>query len=551
MSRRPLRCTAFALLLALAGIAFLRLPADAAVAAPNTSSSAVMILLDVNRSPFKAFLIDERAAIRGYVDALKPGVKVGLISFSNHWRLVLAPTGDHARLDSALKAVKTAGPSSLGLARAISGAAAEMALAGSSGNDRLLVLSDGEDVQHSVAPGRIPIDVLTWSSDADDNVAAIKALAHATGGRVGDPANAAALTGIFASTPSVKPSPAKSTGASTGTATSTRVSSAVKKTPVWLIAGVFLILFLLAVIGLRALRPGDQGRRRLLQLERYGPRGALPANAEVAGDSKAAGAVMNLASRFLRSSNAEPRLAARLDIAGISRKPAEWALLGASATIVLIALLVILTGNALVAIPLGGLCGWLGMRLLLSVRISRRRTAFARQLPDMLQLVAGSLQAGFSLPQAFDGVTREDTQPSSGEIARALAETRLGAEIDDALSGVAERMDSDDMRWTVMAIRIQREVGGNLAEVLLNTVDTMRERAFLRRQVRSLSGEGRLSAWILGGIPVVLAAWLFYSSPSYMEPLYKTAYGLLMLGGAGVLFVLGVLWMRVLIRVEV
>jgi tight adherence protein B len=112
-------------------------------------------------------------------------------------------------------------------------------------------------------------------------------------------------------------------------------------------------------------------------------------------------------------------------------------------------------------------------------------------------------------------------------------------------------MDSVDMRWTVMAIRIQREVGGNLAEVLRNTVDTIRERAYLRRQVRTLSGEGRLSAYILVAIPIVLAGWLFFSSASYMRPLYTTVWGLLMIVGASVLFVIGVLWMRVLIRTEV
>jgi tight adherence protein B len=112
-------------------------------------------------------------------------------------------------------------------------------------------------------------------------------------------------------------------------------------------------------------------------------------------------------------------------------------------------------------------------------------------------------------------------------------------------------MESDDLRWTVMAIRIQREVGGNLAEVLRTTVATIRERTYLRRQVRVLSGEGRLSAYILGILPLLVAGWLFFASPDYVRLLYTTTVGVIMLVCAGVMYVIGALWMRFLIRVVV
>jgi Flp pilus assembly protein TadB len=111
-------------------------------------------------------------------------------------------------------------------------------------------------------------------------------------------------------------------------------------------------------------------------------------------------------------------------------------------------------------------------------------------------------------------------------------------------------MDSTDLRWTVMAIRIQREVGGNLAEVLRTTVGAMRERAFLRRQVHALSAEGRLSGYILVVLPILIGGWFFFSDPSYMRPLY-TLVGLIMLVGSAVLVVVGALWMRKLIKIEV
>ena len=169
----------------------------------------------------------------------------------------------------------------------------------------------------------------------------------------------------------------------------------------------------------------------------------------------------------------------------------------------------------------------------------------------MLQLIAGSLQSGFSLPQALDAVVREGTQPSMGEFSRALAEARLGADLEDALNRVADRMDSTDLRWTVMAIRIQREVGGNLAEVLRTTVGTMRERAFLRRQVSSLSAEGRLSAYILIALPVLIGGVVLLQRPELHAAAVHHP------GRAGharrraALIVVGALWMRKLIKVEV
>ena len=144
----------------------------------------------------------------------------------------------------------------------------------------------------------------------------------------------------------------------------------------------------------------------------------------------------------------------------------------------------------------------------LTVKESRRTSAFLAQLPDTLQLVAGSLSAGYSIPQAMDTVVREGQQPITGEFNRALVEARLGVPIEDAMDGIAERMKSKDFAWVVMAIRIQREVGGNLAELLTTVAATLRERERLRRQVSVLSAEGRLSAWILGLLPIVFALYL-------------------------------------------
>ncbi len=131
--------------------------------------------------------------------------------------------------------------------------------------------------------------------------------------------------------------------------------------------------------------------------------------------------------------------------------------------------------------------------------------------------MAGGLQAGLSLPQAVDSVVREGNEPMAGELRRALVEQRLGVDITDALEGVGQRMDSEDFGWIVMAIRIQREVGGNLAEILHTVADTLREREYLRRQVRALSAEGRLSGYILAGLPPLIFVYMMFANREYVE----------------------------------
>ncbi|MGD0376170.1 MAG: type II secretion system F family protein [Streptosporangiaceae bacterium] len=314
------------------------------------------------------------------------------------------------------------------------------------------------------------------------------------------------------------------------------------------LAAVFVALLVLALLAVGSLTRGDRNRDLVGQIEPYGARhGPAPA----AADGMVARTAVGWAARLLRSSNAEQRLAQRLDLAGIAQTPAEWVLLGGCACVVLTAALTILGGSILIGLPAGFLFGWLGMRLAVSVRITRRRAAFSDQLPDVLQFITGSLKSGFSLSLALGAVVREEVRPTAGEFARALAEARVGVDLEVALEAVANRMDCDDLRWAVMAIRIQREVGGNLAEVLGTTAGTMRERASLHRHMRGLTAEGRLSAYILTALPILVGGWLMFSDRSYMRPLYTTGLGLVMLGSAAVLFVLGALWMRVLIKVEV
>jgi len=196
------------------------------------------------------------------------------------------------------------------------------------------------------------------------------------------------------------------------------------------------------------------------------------------------------------------------------------------------------------------LLAWFATRAYLKIRISRRRAAFAEQLPDTLNLLVAALRTGFSLPQALDSVVRDGTQPIAAELARALARTRLGLSVEDALDKAAERMKSADFAWVVMAIRIQRQVGGNLGGLLETTSTTMRERTHLRRHIKSLSAEGRLSAYVLIALPILLACWMLISNREYIAPLYTTQIGWVLITiGVGCVS-MGWFWMNQMIKTE-
>ena len=180
-----------------------------------------------------------------------------------------------------------------------------------------------------------------------------------------------------------------------------------------------------------------------------------------------------------------------------------------------------------------------------------RKRKFVRQLPSMLQLLASSLRAGYALLQGVEAVAREIEEPMGAELRRVLAEARLGRSLDDALDEMAVRMKSDDFSWVVMAISIQRNVGGNLAELLDTVADTMQARTRLRREVKALTAEGRMSAIMLVIMPPALMLAMTFLSPGYLSPLFHETVGKFMLGAGAFLMVTGWFWMQKMIKVDV
>jgi tight adherence protein B len=150
--------------------------------------------------------------------------------------------------------------------------------------------------------------------------------------------------------------------------------------------------------------------------------------------------------------------------------------------------------------------------------------------------------------QSLDAVARESETPTSDEFRRLVVETRLGRDLDDGLEAMADRVGNEDFRWVVQAIQIHRQIGGDLAEVLDNVHQTLRERNQMRRKIKALSGEGKLSAIILFVLPLAMLVFVAAVNPDYLSELTGRTLGVVMLLGAGALMVVGGLWMRRITR---
>jgi tight adherence protein B len=304
--------------------------------------------------------------------------------------------------------------------------------------------------------------------------------------------------------------------------------------PALLFLGLVAVATALLLLALVVLPPGP-GR---VPLSRLDP-SAAPSSSALAGAGAVAGAAVE---RVLAKRGRLAEGADALERAGMTMRLPDFVLVVGLATV---------TGGVL-GFALGGpfpallfaAAAPLGAKLLLKFRAGRRQAAFADQLDDSLQLMAGSLRAGHSLLRAVDSVSQEAAAPTSEEFSRIVNETRVGRDLNDALDEVAARMGSDDFVWVAQAIAIHREVGGNLAEVLDAVGHTIRERNAIRRQVKALSAEGKLSAIVLMALPFGVTTFLSITNPAYIGRFTQSLMGYAMLGAACLMLVVGGLWLK-------
>ena len=304
----------------------------------------------------------------------------------------------------------------------------------------------------------------------------------------------------------------------------------------------------LAVISLlQRAKEHDEELAAILQL----PFGERDVPIEAVTESRAAllERSVTLATEGLEHFNLMARVASQLERARLPLRPGEFVLAAFGGGAALGAVMYFVTGQALlgaISAVAGPFVAWNFVKF----KVSRRRKAFEAQLPEALGLIASSLQAGHTALRAVQMMVEESEAPLSEEFERVVAETALGDPLVDALERMAHRLDVEDMVWVVQAIRIQQTVGGKLADLLFTLADFMRGREEIRREVKVLTAEGRLSAWVLGALPVFLFFAVKTMSPGYLDPMLRTP-GLFALIGAAVSVGIGMGMIMRMVKIDI
>lgn len=202
-------------------------------------------------------------------------------------------------------------------------------------------------------------------------------------------------------------------------------------------------------------------------------------------------------------------------------------------------------------IPVAIVGGFIGPQIYVGILKGRRLKAFDGQLGDALNLIVNSLRAGYSTMQAIEVIAREMPAPISTEFGRVVLELQLGVPFDTAMDNLMRRMPSKDMDLVVTAMSVQREVGGNLAEVLDAISFTIRERVRIKGEIKALTAQGRISGYIVTGIPFALGGFIYFMNRDYVLPLFTEPCGWMMLGTCVVLIIIGYVIINKIVSIEV
>jgi tight adherence protein B len=307
-----------------------------------------------------------------------------------------------------------------------------------------------------------------------------------------------------------------------------------------IILGVALLFLAPIMVGVALVLP----RTPEIAVDRRRPFEADPPSAL----TRIAEATVGALHRFLATRNVRLYNRDALENAGLRFSQAEYMVLVIAGAIVG-ALVGLVIGVPAISVLLVILAPFVG-HLVLGFLAGKRRAKFDAQLGDTLQLLSGGLRAGHSILRAIDAAAAESQSPTSEEMRRVITETSLGRDLLASLTDTSERMRNEDFVWIAQAIQINREVGGNLAEVLDQVNETIRERSEIKGHIKSLAAEGKFSAYILIAMPFGIVLMLMTVNPGYMNSMFTHPLGWGMIGASVVLMTIGSLWMRKIIDLK-
>lgn len=584
-------------------ISGVEVPSEATPVVQDTAPKEAVLVLDVSGSMRGPRLAAAKEAAINYVNGLPADVEIGLVSFNDTVTVDVRPTADKQAVIDAIGNLEAGRRTALW-----DGMIAGLDLARADLGARLLVLSDGgdtvsaatvDDVNTRAAAEGIPIDVValtptvshaqvlrtvTTSSGgqfllATDVTGLNQAFDEATGSFGGKVAVSAQVpadveaSGKFAivtvtlddteftGTSQLPRSDAlvaegggviapPTTDGTGGTPDEVILDRAADPSGPILAALLVGLIVITGAVALYSYRRQKTSKLRVEQVLWYSDAMKTGVPTSARPDARQGGALDGL-DEWMSDKSFYPATDTKLDNAGLAMNVATWVMIRVALVVGAALLLGILLGNVLVGLVVGGLLGYAVSGLWLNSRQAARRKAFEEELPDFLMLIASALRSGLSFQQGLDSSAADGKGEVSRQMRRALREVQMGSILEPALVRVADRMQSDDLRWTVLALGIQREVGGNLSNILETAAGTIKGRADLRREVNTLSAEGRLSGYVLAALPVGLFVYMLFANRTYVAFFWENTIGWILLGALVILFVLGFVWTRKLVKIEV
>ncbi len=310
------------------------------------------------------------------------------------------------------------------------------------------------------------------------------------------------------------------------------------------VAGLGLLVALLALLGYALVVSSTNADRLRMKVQRHvAPKKPLREKKEKKPRLQAFAGLFSMTDNAFGRTRLWERLRRLIERADLPLKPVELFYMMVASSIGIGLLLTMFGASGLIA--LGGLIG--GALLppgIVWFKGQRRLQAFENQLPDLLIGMAASLKAGHSFKQGLQAIVDEGIDPAGKEFNRVLTESRLGRPMEDALDDMATRVGSANLSFIITAIGIQQQVGGSLASLFDMVSDTVRNRQQFARKIKALTAMGRMSAYVLIGLPFFLAGALTLMNPSYMAPLYQTSAGHKMILTSIVMMFVGSLFLK-------
>jgi tight adherence protein B len=526
-----------------------------------------ILVIDASKSMHGGAIRSAMAAARELARQRRGAQQIGIIVFNSLPTVVLEPTSDQAAIDSALSRLPKLASQTF-IFDAVSAALDVLARADITAGS-IVVLSDGADSGSNLDPNAVgrrarkagveiySVGLRSRSFDTSE----LKTLAAGGRGRYIPAESISDLRGIFRdlgtqlssdylleyrslAQPGREVTVAVRVDGFDGVATASyRVPGGASfvqvKDSFWtstlgllLTAALFTVLTALALGILLVRRTKGPGLRERVSGFVASPEDELIADEALLTDRSRSGA-----ERSLERTTWWPAFKLDVEIARIETDPMKIVVLTMVATVVVMWLLAEITGLVLVgafalAIP------W-GVRTWVRVKRDRQRAQFVEQLPDVLQGAASAIRAGHGLVAALSMVAEDAPDPARAEFQRVVSDESLGVPLEEALRVVQERMASRDVMQIALVAQIQRDAGGNMSEVLDRIVESLRQRAELRRMVMALTAQGRLSRWVVTALPLILLLVISILNPGYVRPLYTETLGLVLLVVAGVMMAMG------------